>query len=107
MQSVALLVLAHRKQAIAAVLPGVRLPAGSRADGRIIVCGAFESVYWTPDVARDEEQIRQALPQAAGARELWLDGTVSDRAQSELHDRGWELHEAALLQDRAADSAPR
>ena len=94
LQSVGLLVLAHRKQAITAILPGVRLPAGRRADGQIVVCGAFESVYWTADVAKGEQQIREALGQgAAGARELWLEGSMSDRAQAELRDRGWKIQE--------------
>ena len=91
LQSVGLLVLAHRKQAIVAIVPGVWLPAGRRADGHIIVCGAFESVYWTAEVASGEQQIRQALPQGAGARELWLAGTVSAWARAELQARGWQL----------------
>jgi hypothetical protein len=95
LQSVGLLVLAHRKQPVTAILPGVRLPAARRADGHIVVCGAFESVYWTADVASGEEQIRQALLQSdAGVRELWLSGTASDRARAELSARGWNLQES-------------
>jgi hypothetical protein len=91
LQSVGVLVLAHRRQAIVAVLPGVWLPAGRRADGDIIVCGAFEAVYWTAEVASGEQQIREALPQGAGAREFWLAGTVSAWARAELQARGWHL----------------
>jgi hypothetical protein len=106
LQSVGLLVMAHHKQAITAILPGVRLPAGRRADGQIVVCGAFESVYWTADVAKGEEQIRQALGQsAAGARELWMAGTVSDRARAELRDLGWKLQE--ISQTETAVTASR
>ncbi len=106
LQSVGLLVLAHGKQPLAAILPGVRLPSARRSDGHIVVCGAFESVYWTADVARSEAQLRQALPQAdAGTRELWLAGVASDRARTELRDRGWELHEG--LQDQPAVTASR
>ena len=72
-------------------MPGVWLPAGRRADGHVVVCGAFESVYWTAEVASGEQQIRQALPQGAGARELWLAGTVSAWARAELQARGWQL----------------
>jgi hypothetical protein len=94
LQSVELLVLVHRKQPVAAILAGVRLPAARRADGSIVVCGAFESVYWTADVERGEEQIRQTLAQGeTDARELWLIGSASDRVRTELRDRGWKLRE--------------
>lgn len=94
LQSVELLVLAHQKQPVARILAGVRLPAARRADGSTLVCGAFDAVYWTADVERGEEQIRETLIQGgAGARELWLDGSVSDRVRQELRDRGWMLRE--------------
>lgn len=94
LQSVALLVVAHRKQPVAAILPGVRLPAAKRADGHVIVCGAFEAVYWTEDVARGEGQIREALQPAGDAvRELWVTGTVSDTARNALQGKGWDIHE--------------
>jgi hypothetical protein len=97
LQSVELLVLAHRKQPVASILAGVRLPAARRADGSIVVCGAFDAVYWTSDVERGEQQIRQTLAQdGAGARELWLDGSASDRVRQELRERGWTLREAIL-----------
>lgn len=100
LQSLELLVLAHRKQPVASILAGVRLPAARRADGSMVVCGAFDAVYWTSDVERGEQQIRQTLTQGgagtAGTRELWLDGSASDRVRQELRDRGWTLREAAL-----------
>jgi hypothetical protein len=102
LQSVELLVLAHRKQPVASILAGVRLPAARRADGSIMVCGAFDAVYWTSDVERGEQQIRQTLTQGdagsqrdAGTRELWLDGSASDRVRQELRERGWTLREVA------------
>jgi hypothetical protein len=36
--------------------------AAARADGSSLVCGAFEAVYWTAEVAGDAK------------RELWLTG---------------------------------
>jgi hypothetical protein len=96
LQSIGLLVLAHHKQPIAAILPGVRLPAGRRADGHIVVCGAFEAVYWTADVAKYEKEAGEALGQTgAGARQLWLEGTISDRARAELKTRGWDVQEVS------------
>ena len=96
LQSVQLLVLAHRKQPIASILAGVRLPAARRADGSLVVCGAFDAVYWTADVERGAQQIRQIVTQSgAGARELWLDGSASERVRKELRERGWTLREVA------------
>jgi len=103
--SAGLLVAAHRSHPLATIAPGVRLPTGQLADARLVVCGAFEAVYWSVGVAQAEEQLRSALPAGTGTagRELWLAGTLSDRARRELHDRGWELHE--LAQPSPADAA--
>ncbi len=99
LQSVGLLVLAHSKQPVMAVLPGVRLPVARRADGHVLVCGAFDTVYWTAEVAKGEVQIRQLLPTAGVAvRELWLAGSASDRARKEFASLGWELHESQYAQ---------
>ena len=95
LQSVGLLVQANGVQRIAMVLAGVRLPAARRADGRVLVCGAFESVYWTADVASGEAQVRESLPEGVSGRELWLTGSVSERTRRELHEHGWDLHELA------------
>ena len=95
LQSVRLLVLVHRQQPVATVLPGVRLPAARLADGRIVVCGAFEAVYWTADVAEGERGIRESLPEDKGPapREIWLEGAVSERARQEFEQLGWRIHE--------------
>ena len=97
LQSVGLLVMAHRQNPVQSILPGVRLPAAKRADGHIIVCGAFESVYWTADVAKGESQIREALPtEGIAARELVLSGTTSERARTELVALGWTVRESQI-----------
>ncbi|MGP8032571.1 MAG: hypothetical protein ACLPQ6_00340 [Steroidobacteraceae bacterium] len=97
LRSVGLLVKAHASQPVAAVIAGVRLPAARRADGSVVVCGAFEAVYWTEDVARLDAQLTKALPGSAAnaARELWVAGTLSARARAAAHDLGWQLHEVA------------
>ncbi len=96
LESAGLLVQAHRTHPLKSLVPGVRLPAAELTGGRVVVCGAFEAVYWTADVAQGEAQLRGSLPpQPEGAgRELWLAGGLSERARSELRERGWELHEA-------------
>jgi hypothetical protein len=80
---------------LVSLLPGVRLPAARLADGRIVVCGAFEAVYWTADVAEGERGIRESLPEDKGAapREIWLEGAVSERARQEFETLGWRIHE--------------
>ncbi len=91
--SAAILAKAHASEPVAAIVSGLRLPAALRADGRLIVCGAFESIYWTADVARLEAQLEADLPAQPQpvARELWVAGTLSDRARAALASRGWEL----------------
>jgi hypothetical protein len=93
--SAGLLLQAHRSRPLASIAPELRLPSGQRADGRVVVCGSFEAVYWTEEVAKGEAQLRASLPAASrsAGRELWLAGTLSDRARSELRARDWELHE--------------
>lgn len=95
LQSVGLLVKAHAEQPLDSVVAGVRLPTALRADHSVVVCGAFEAVYWTPEVASAEEQLRQALPEEAAARELRIAGTISARARDALRERGWTLREVS------------
>lgn len=96
LRSAGLLVVAHRDNPLTQLIPGVRLPSAQRANGQLVVCGAFEAVYWTEGVAADEEQLRTSLPpQAAGlTRQLWLAGTISERARTALRERGWDLQQA-------------
>ena len=91
--SVGLLVLAHASAPLASIVSGVRLPTARGADGRLVVCAAFESIYWTEAVAGLEAQLRAALPAdpPATAREAWVAGTLSSRARAALASRGWVL----------------
>ena len=97
LNSTSVLLRAHKTHPLQALLPNVRLPAGKLANGGLVVCGAFEAIYWTEAVARDEEQLRQSLETAGSgaARELWIIGSLSDLARNWLRERGWELHELA------------
>jgi hypothetical protein len=95
LRSVGLLAKAHASRPVASVVPGVRLPAAQRSDASIVVCGAFEAVYWTEGVSRLEQQLRTALPPTppGAARELWVAGTLSEHARRAGRDRGWDVHE--------------
>ena len=94
-RSLELLVRANESRPVASVIPGVRLPAARRVDGSLVVCGAFESVYWTKRVSRLESQLRAALPDTAPGkvREFWIAGTMSERALRAAHELGWDVHE--------------
>jgi hypothetical protein len=97
LRSAGLLVLAHKSHPLRDIIPGVRLPAAERADGQLVVCAAFEAVYWTKDVAESEEQLERLLPPQRNGivRELWIAGAMSARARGALQAREWSLHEVA------------
>jgi hypothetical protein len=102
LQSMQLLLQYHAHEPIARILPGVRIPAAQLRDGRIVVFGAFDAVYWTADVAAYERALRAALPEAAPGRLLVLEGTASARAQAELARLGWQLQQHATLASLAS-----
>jgi hypothetical protein len=95
LSSTCLLLHFHSRWPVARVLAGLRVPTAQRADGRVIVFGAFDNVQWTEDVAAYEHAIREALPPDAGARELWLAGTASPRAHVALAQLGTDIHDRA------------
>jgi hypothetical protein len=80
---------------VSRILAGLRLPTAQFADGRIVVLGAFDAVYWTEDVASYEAALHALLPAGSSNLELWLSGALSPRARSELSARGWDVHDNA------------
>ncbi|HYL70670.1 MAG TPA: hypothetical protein VEY89_05145, partial [Candidatus Dormibacteraeota bacterium] len=93
LRSAALLPALHAQRPLAEILPGVRIPAAKLADGRVLVAAAFDAGYWTADVAGYEAAVHKVL--GDGPRELWLTGSISERARAELKQRGWEVHDQA------------
>jgi hypothetical protein len=91
LQSTLLLLRYHAHHPIHRILAGVRIPAAELPDGHVAVFGAFDAVQWTEEVSDYGRALNAALP-AAGARELWITGSVSSRAQAALAGRGWEVH---------------
>lgn len=94
LQSTALLVSLHAHRPVARILAGLRLPTAQFSDGRIAVLGAFDSVYWTEDVAGYESALHALLPESKGL-EAWLSGTISPGARAALTKRGWDVHDKA------------
>lgn len=95
LSSTCLLLHFHSRTPVARVLAGLRVPTAQRADGHVMVFGAFDNVHWTEDVAAYEHAIREALPGDAGAREFWLAGAVSPGAHAALTRLGWDIHDRA------------
>jgi hypothetical protein len=104
LQSTGLLVRLHARRPVNRILSGLRLPTAQFADGRIVVLGPFDAIYWTEDVAEDEAALHALFPASAGRLELWVSGTFSPRANSELSARGWEVHDHAA--ETLADGRP-
>jgi len=96
LQSALLLARVHAHTPVARVLAGLRLPTAQTADGRILVVGSFDAVYWTEAVAVYETELHAAVAPSPKGLELWLSGAVSPRARTELTSRGWEVHDHAL-----------
>ena len=82
----------HREHPLGAVLPSIRLPGATYADGSgSIVVVAVESLYWTPLVDEGERVLRAGLPATTPSAQLWIAGAVSDEAQRQLSARGWQV----------------
>ncbi len=91
-ESIGLLVQLHRKSPLVEILGGIRLPAARTADGRLVVCAGFESVYWTEAVAAGARRIEHAYHDAdVSERQIWLAGAGSMRVRAELEKLGWKF----------------
>ena len=93
LQSTRMLAELHKQHPLAKILAGLRLPTALTNDGHLVVTGAFDAVYWTDAVAGYEAALHAALPAASPGLQLWLSGSISPRARSELTSRGWDVHE--------------
>ncbi len=76
-----------------------KMVAGVTADEKLLIVAPVDHLAWTQTlegfVALFAETIAQG--DAPAARELWLSGTVSTRARSEMDKRGWSVRENAAL----------
>lgn len=95
LESMRLLTRLHTTHPLARILAGLLIPGAETQDGHLAVAGAFDAIYWTADVAGYEAALRAALPPSARGPEIWLSGSISERARRELVTRGWEVHDHA------------
>ena len=105
LQSARFLALVHARRPVARILAGLRLPAAAFSDGTVIVCGAFDGVSWTEEVAGYEAALHAALPASGAPLELWLTGAVSPLAREQLTRLGWKVHDRAR-ESLTADPVP-
>ena len=101
-RSVALLAWHHRnRRPFDALSTELAIPGGIARDGTVVLMFPSDHVYWTQAMAEAAEVYRGLDTNASGhALELWILGTVSNRARRELESLGYELHVdfAAMLQ---------
>jgi hypothetical protein len=93
--STRMLVRLHAQQPVAKILEGLRLPTVQTRDGRTVVLGAFDAVYWTEEVAGYESALHAALPPTSHGLEVWLSGSISPVAREQLTSHGWVVHDQA------------
>ncbi|HUN72301.1 MAG TPA: hypothetical protein VMU52_08320, partial [Steroidobacteraceae bacterium] len=94
LQSALLLQRYQARHPVKRILAGVRIPAVELPNGHVAVFGAFDAVQWTQQVAAYEQTLGGELPGGA-PREVWITGTVSQRARAALEERGWVVHAGA------------
>src|SRR6202453_120200 len=94
-ESTRMLARLHAQQPIARILAGLRLPTAETRDGRTVVLGAFDAVYWTEEVAGYQSALRAALPPTSHGLEVWLSGSVSPGVHDQLTSQGWAVHDHA------------
>ena len=97
LQSTRILVRYHARQPLARIVSGLRVPTAQLPDGRVVVFGSFDAVYWTKEVAAYEQAVHTLLPDDAPGHEVWLDGAVSPLARARLEKLGWSVHHADEL----------
>ena len=104
LQSAGLLTRVHARRPVARILAGLRLPTAQFSDGGIVVVGSFDAVYWTADVEGYESALHAALSPVPNGLEVWVSGSLSPLARSELTNRGWKVHDKA---EETLAEAPR
>ena len=73
------------------VLAQSHLPQAVTTDGRQIGFGPLDYLFWGEDFAR-AAQVAVSRP-VLGKREIWVLGSVSDRARAEIEALGVAVHD--------------
>jgi hypothetical protein len=71
------------------------LPFIQKKDGTVVGIFPVDRLFWTQKFAQKEKAVSDALRKMPRAKkkELWLAGTVDQRARKALEERGWKIQE--------------
>ncbi len=76
-----------------------KMVAAVTADGKLVIAAPVDYLAWTQTLDGFVALLADSLAKEGEptARELWLSGTASKRARSEMDKRGWSLREKVAL----------
>lgn len=95
--TVALIAWNHNRSPLARFLPDTALPLLETLDGRLVAMLPIDHLYWTPEIATllhramERDDVQQISP-----REIWLTGSASEQARTELEERGWTVRQNGI-----------
>jgi hypothetical protein len=71
------------------------LPFIQKKDGTIVGIFPVDRLFWTQKFAQKEKAVSEALLKMPRAKkkELWIAGTVDQKARKALEERGWKIEE--------------
>jgi hypothetical protein len=71
------------------------LPFIQKKDGTVVGIFPVDRLFWTQKFAQKEKEVSEALRKMPRVKkkELWLAGTVDQRARKALEERGWKIEE--------------
>lgn len=97
LDSVRLLVALHRNGSpLAEIVTGPRLTIAITSDHRLVAALGLDHLAWTEDIDRIAHQYTDLVASHPDcSAEIWLTGTASDLAKTELAALGWQVHEQA------------
>ena len=70
------------------------------ANGAVVIDLPLDYLVWTEPMARLLNQGSQMISELPGVKEkqVWLTGTLSPRARTEIESRGWKVRDQAEAQ---------
>ena len=104
-QSVVMLSWYHLKQSpLERINSDLMVPFGYKAEGGSATLLASDHIFWTESIAGRTEL--HAGLRGDGKHDLWVSGTLSDRARDELSRSGYQLRENVNMIDAVEDERP-
>ena len=83
----------HHRKPLVAVTSGTAIPGGINDVGTAVLLFPSDYVYWTETIAAAANEYAANMTRySSGPGEIWILGSVSDRARDELQRLGFELY---------------